>query len=77
MLTDTLTAAQQAAFKNPLVRLVVSHGGTSHTFTGSRILDLKEGGDGSLQSCEVVLDNNDGELSDLDVKGYKAILSYG
>jgi len=76
-LTDTLKAAQQAGAINALVKLVLTHNSTTYTYTKTRILDIKETGDGSLQFFELFLNNADKSLTDLDFQGYKGVLSYG
>ena len=76
-LSSTLESAQQAGAINALAKLVLTHNSTTYTYTKTRILDIKETGDGSLQSLVIVLDNSDGVLTDIDLKGYKGVLSYG
>lgn len=76
-LSATLEAAQQEGFVNALVKLVLTYGATTYTYTKSRIVDIKETGNTSLQWLEVLLDNTDGELTALDLRGYKGVLSYG
>jgi len=76
-LTDTLKKAQQAGAINALAKLVLTHNSTTYTYTKDRLLDIKETGDGSLQSIVIVLDNSDKVLTDIDLKGYKGVLSNG
>ena len=76
-LSETLKLAQQAGAINALVKLVLTLSATTYTYTKTRILNVKETGDGSLQSLEVKLDNADGELTKLDLRGYKGELSNG
>jgi len=76
-LSSTLLKAQQSGFVKALVKLVLTHGATTYTYTKPRILDVTEKGNGNLQSLVVVLDNSDKSLTDLDLRGYKGVLSYG
>jgi hypothetical protein len=76
-LTSTLLAAQQAVTKNPLYRIVLTKGATTYTYEKDRILPSKHDEEMYSQKGEVVLDNADGELNDLDLKGYDAVISYG
>jgi len=76
-LTDTLKAAQEAYSIDALVKLELTKGGSSYTYTNTRILSIKETEDGSLQSLEIVLNNSDGELTDIDLKGFEGVLSNG
>jgi len=76
-LTETLEAAQQKGFIKALVKVVLTHGATTHTYDKSRILKVDETEDGELQSAEVTLNNADGSLTDLNFKGYDAVLSFG
>ena len=76
-LTPTLKNSQQAAVIDALMRIVLSYGANSYTYTKTRILDIKHTENGNLQSCEIILDNADGALTSLDLKGYKGVLSFG
>ena len=76
-LTDTLKAAQQSGSVKSLVKLVLTHNSTTYTYTKMRILDIKETGDGSLQSLVLVLNNSNKVLTALDLRGYKGVLSFG
>jgi hypothetical protein len=76
-LTSTLEAAQKAVSVNALVKLVLTSGATTYTYTKTRILDIDETENGNLQSCKITLDNADGTLTDLDLRGYKGVLSLG
>jgi len=76
-LTSTLEAVQKAVSVNALVKLVLTSGVTTYTYTKTRILDIDETENGNLQSCKITLDNSDGVLTDLDLRGYKGILSLG
>jgi len=74
-LSDTLKAAQQAGAINGLVKLELTKGENSYTYT--KILDIEEKGDGPLQSLKLVLKNSDKVLTDLDLRGFQGVLSYG
>lgn len=76
-LTATLKSAQQSVAINALVKLVLTYGTTTYTYTKTQILDIKETGNGSLQSLEILLNNSDGVLTALDLRGYKGVLSFG
>ena len=77
-LSDTLLAAQKAAPPiNPLAKIVLTYGEDSYTYDKSRILDIKETGDGPLQSLTVILLNDDKSLTGIDLQGYEGVLSYG
>jgi hypothetical protein len=76
-LSDTLLKAQKAVSVNALVKIVLTHGATSYTYTKSKILDIDETEDGNLQSCKITLDNSRGDLTELDLRGYKGVLSLG
>jgi hypothetical protein len=76
-LSSSLLAAQKKLHVKPLAKIVLTHGATTYTYTKARILDATETEDGSLQSCEVVLANGDRELTDIDLRGFKGIISFG
>lgn len=76
-LTETLKAAQKAASIDALVKVVLTHGVSSYTYTRDRILDIKHTEEPYTQRAELKLDNSDGALTSLDLKGYQAVISYG
>lgn len=76
-LSDTLEKAQQKGAIRPLVKLVLTLGEDSYTYTKTRILDIKETEDGPKQSFELVLKNSDKVLTDIDLRGFQAVLSFG
>lgn len=77
-LSDTLLATQKAAPPiNALAKLILTYGEDSYTYDKSQIIDIKETGDGPLQSFTVILNNGDKTLTDIDLQGYDGILSYG
>jgi hypothetical protein len=73
---QTLQTYQARLNYLPLVRLVLTSGATTHTFT-TRILDVDEEQTPFSQKVKVVLENRDLALDSLDLKGYSAVLSYG
>ncbi|GAH09959.1 unnamed protein product [marine sediment metagenome] len=68
-LSPTLEATQKAKSINPLIKIVLTHGATSYTYTKTRILDINHTEEPFTQRCELVLDNSDKSLSDIDLKG--------
>ena len=76
-LTSTLEAEQQKASIDPLIKIVLTHGDTEHTFDLERILDSSHTEEPYSQKLELTLDNSDGVLTGLDLKGYKGVISYG
>ena len=76
-LSTTLLAAQQAGSIDALVKIVLTSGASSYTYTKPQILDITYKENGNLQSAEITLDNNDGTLTDIDLRGYKGVLSFG
>ncbi|MGA2669950.1 MAG: hypothetical protein ABSF21_00815 [Dehalococcoidia bacterium] len=76
-LTSTLLAAQKAVSIDALTNIVLTYSSYSYIYTRTRILDITHTEDGNLQSCDIVLDNSDGVLTNLDLKGYKGVLSFG
>jgi hypothetical protein len=76
-LSSTLLAAQKNGNLFPLVRVVLTLGGSTYTYTKTRIWDIKHNESPWSQSVEVTLDNADLSLTALDFKGYAAALSWG
>jgi len=76
-LTETLNAAQKAASVDALVKIALTHGESSHTYTRDRILDINHTEEPYTQRAELKLDNSDGALTSLDLKGYQGVISYG
>ena len=76
-LSTTLRNAQQAQSIDALLKIVLTYGESSYTYTITRILDIEETEDGSLQSLKLMLDNSDKALNSLNLKGYKGVLSLG
>jgi len=76
-LSSTLEKAQQAGTLNPLYRIVLTKGATTYTYEKDRILPSEHDEEMYSHQAKIVLDNADGELNDLDLKGYDAVISYG
>jgi hypothetical protein len=73
--------AAQKAMGDVLCKLVLSKSGQSDLTYGvdttNRLLDLKFSFESYRQSAEVIVDNRDGNLTDLDLRGYKGVISLG
>ena len=52
-------------------------GDDSYTYTKDRILDINHPEEPYSQKADIVLDNSDGALTDLDLQGFQAVISYG
>ncbi|MBA7562046.1 hypothetical protein ES708_03695 [subsurface metagenome] len=83
-LSDDLLATQQKTSFDPAVKIVLSKAGKDDvTILGdfeeeSRIKDLKHfDSPWRINHKGVVLDNRDGFFTDLDLKGYQAVVSWG
>jgi hypothetical protein len=76
-LSSTLLKAQKAAFVNNLYKIVLTKGATSYTYGKERILPSEHDEEPYSHRATIVLNNSDGALDDIDLKGYKAVLSYG
>lgn len=76
-LSATLLAYQKKPTLRPLVRLVLTSGGTSYTYTKTRIWDIKHDEAPWSGKLEITLDNADKSLTALDLKGFNAVLSKG
>ena len=79
-LSATLLAAQKPRIRKALAKIVLTSGATTKTYqeTGANpILDIKRSAAPWNQTAQVVLDNSDGVLTDLDLKGYKGVISFG
>ena len=78
--TSTLTAAQLAG-GDALCKLALTKANqTDRTYSDSstnRILDLRHPEEEWSQTAQVVVDNRDGNLTDLELQGYKGIISKG
>jgi hypothetical protein len=76
-LSSTLLAAQKASFVNALYKVVLTKGASTYTYEKDRISPSQHDEEPYSHQATIVLDNHDGVLDDIDLKGYKAILSYG
>jgi hypothetical protein len=76
-LTDTLKKAQQAGTLSPIYKIVLTKGAMTYTYDKTRILPSKHDEQMYSQTAEVVLDNSDGTLTDIDLKGFDGVISYG
>jgi len=52
-------------------------GYTTTIYNRTRILDINHPEEPYTQKAELVLDNSDGALTELDLKGFKGVISYG
>ena len=76
-LSAVLTAAQKSASIDAIIKIVLTSGGTSYTYTRTRIKSITHTEEPWQQTAEVLLDNSDGTLTSLNLKGYKGVISYG
>lgn len=76
-LSPALTGAQEKVAIRALAKIVLTHNSDTYTYTKTRVIDIKETEDGGLQSFEVLLHNRDKALTDIDLKGYQGVLSFG
>jgi len=76
-LSTALKNAQQAQSIDALLKILLAYGASSYTYTITRILDIEETEDGSLQSLKIMLDNSDKMFNELNLKGYKGVFSLG
>lgn len=76
-LSATLSAAQKAMGK-VLYRIVLTKAGEdTQTYTTSRVINIKYIEQENRQTADVLLDNADGTLTDLDLRGYQGVISFG
>ena len=75
----TLTAAQSKANVNHLVKAVFTKSGEDTlTYTKTRIIDvIDQEEEPYRQRATLVLDNKDGALTSLNLRGYKCVISWG
>lgn len=77
-LSATLLAAQKSGRINALVKIVLTQGENEYTYTRTRIIDISRDEEGAYShKAKVVLFNGDRALSELDFKGYQAVISRG
>jgi len=73
-----LTAAQELKSLRPAIKIVLTHGDTTYTIEEDRIKSLVHVEEPwRVNAKGVELNNADGYFTDLDLKGYKAVISYG
>jgi len=78
-ISSTLLAAQKPWSRKPLAKIVLT-GATTKAYQQSGanpILDIRRSAAPWNQTAQVVLDNSDGTLTGLDLKGYKGVISWG
>jgi len=75
-LSGTLEAAQKASSIDALAKIVLT-GASTYTYDRDRILDIEHSEELYTYKAEVMLDNSDGALTGLDLKGYEGVISYG
>lgn len=76
-LTSTLLNAQKQSFIESRYKLVLTKGASTYTYEKDRILPSGHDEEPYSHRATIVLDNHDGALDDIDLKGFKGILSYG
>ncbi|KKK54256.1 hypothetical protein LCGC14_3086560, partial [marine sediment metagenome] len=80
-LSSTLLSAQKISVKKELIRLVLTNNGTTYTHYSTsganRIKSLDYTEEDDRQTAQIVLDNADRTVSDIDLKGFKAVISQG
>jgi hypothetical protein len=76
-LSTTLLAAQKAYSKNPLYKVVLTKGAATYTYDVERILPSAHDEEPYSHRATIVLSNHDGDLDDIDLRGFKGVLSYG
>ena len=76
-LSDTLKTAQQASSLEPKIKITLTHNATQYVYEQDRILSIRHEEEPYCHSADAVLDNSDGVLTALDLKGFKAVISYG
>ena len=75
--SPALLEAQKQAGNDALIKLELTHGEDSYTYTRSRILACDHWTEPYSHRASIVLDNSDGALGDIDLRGYQAVISYG
>lgn len=76
-LTSTLLTAQKSDSIDPKPKIVLTQGANSYTYEDDRIKYIQHSEEMGRQSAQVVLDNSDGALTSLDLKGYQGVISGG
>lgn len=77
-ISATLKAAQKQSSVSPLAKVVLTMAEEdTQTFSTERILDLRHSEEPYSQTAEVLLQNSDGALTSLNLRGYQGVISYG
>lgn len=76
-LSSTLQAAQQAGAVNVLYKIVLTKGATTYTYDKTRILPSGHDEEPYSHRATIVLNNHDSGLDDIDLRGFKGVISYG
>jgi len=77
-LTITLEAAQKKKTLDPRVKITLTQGENEYIYEQDRILSINPHTEEPYrQNADVVLDNSDGVLTDLDLKGYQTVIADG
>jgi hypothetical protein len=78
-LSTSLDAAQKELEYEEIYKIVLTKSGeTTRTYDKDRIIRIENHTEEAYdQKVKVVVDNSDGALTDLDLKGYQAVISYG
>jgi len=76
-LSSSLEAAQKGLAVNALYKIVLTKGATTYTYDRTRILPSSHDEETYSHRATIVLHNRDGALDDIDLKGFKGVLSYG
>ena len=76
-LVADLTTTQKRTSLSPLVKIVLTQGVNSYTYTQTRIMRITHIEEPYNQVADVVLNNGDKTLTSLDFKGYKGVISWG
>ena len=78
-LDSNLETAQQKTSLTPAVKIVLTHGETTYTIEEDRIKNLPSHIEEPwrINAKGVILNNSDGYFTDLDLKGYDAVISWG
>ena len=77
-LSATLLAEQKKARYKPLLKIVLTKSGeTTQGYDTSRILEKRHSEQPDSQIGQVLLNNSDGALTALNLRGYQGVISYG
>lgn len=77
VLGGTLETDQKRAGIPPLIKIVLTQGENTYTYTKSRIEDINHDEEPYSQKSTVLLDNSDKTLNDINFMGYKGVISRG